>query len=45
MIDIDLMSCPLPKMDYDTIQLAHGAGGRLSSDLIEKIFLPGGEHR
>lgn len=40
MIDIDLMSCPLPKMDYDTVQLAHGAGGKLSSDLIEKIFLP-----
>jgi len=39
-IDIDLMSCPLPKMDYDTIQLAHGAGGKLSSDLIEKIFIP-----
>ena len=39
-IDIDIMSCPLPKMDFDTVQLAHGAGGKLSSDLIEKIFLP-----
>jgi len=38
--DIDSLSCPLPKMDFDTIQLAHGAGGKLSSDLIEKIFLP-----
>ena len=38
--DIDIMSCPLPKMDYDTIQFAHGAGGKLSSDLIEKIFIP-----
>ena len=38
--DIDSISCPLPKMDFDTIQLAHGAGGKLSSDLIEKIFLP-----
>jgi hydrogenase expression/formation protein HypE len=27
-------------MDYDTIQLAHGAGGKLSADLIEKIFIP-----
>lgn len=27
-------------MDHDTIQLAHGAGGRLSADLIDKIFLP-----
>ncbi len=38
--DINSMSCPLPKMDFDTIQLAHGAGGKLSSDLIEKLFLP-----
>jgi len=38
-IDINAMSCPLPKMDFETVQLAHGAGGKLSSDLIEKIFL------
>ncbi len=37
---IESFSCPLPKMDYDTIQLAHGAGGRLSAELIDKIFLP-----
>lgn len=34
------LSCPLPNMDHNTIQLAHGAGGKLSSDLIEKIFIP-----
>ncbi len=39
-IDIDSLACPLPKMDFDKIQLAHGAGGKLSSDLIEKMFLP-----
>ena len=39
-INLESLSCPLPKMDFDTIQLAHGAGGKLSSDLIEKIFLP-----
>ncbi len=38
--DFDNMSCPLPLMDHDTIQLAHGAGGRLSADLIEKLVLP-----
>jgi len=27
-------------MDYATIQLAHGSGGKLSAELIEKIFLP-----
>ncbi len=37
---INSFSCPLPKMDYNTIQLAHGAGGRLSAELIDKIFLP-----
>ncbi len=33
-------SCPLPKMDYKTIQMAHGSGGKLSNELIEKVFLP-----
>ncbi len=36
----DALSCPLPIMDHDTIQLAHGAGGKLSAMLIEKLFLP-----
>jgi hydrogenase expression/formation protein HypE len=30
----------MPLMDHDTVQLAHGAGGRLSADLIEKLILP-----
>ena len=36
----EALSCPLPIMDHDTIQLAHGAGGKLSAMLIEKLFLP-----
>lgn len=39
-IDPEDFSCPLPIMDHDTIQLAHGSGGKLSADLIEKLFLP-----
>ncbi len=39
-VDFKGMSCPLPLMDHDTIQLAHGAGGLLSADLIEKLILP-----
>ena len=39
-INTGSFSCPLPILDYDTIQLAHGAGGKLSADLIDKIFLP-----
>ena len=34
------LSCPIPILEHDTVQLAHGAGGRLSSELIEKMFLP-----
>lgn len=34
------LSCPLPLLDHETIQLAHGSGGRLSADLLEKLFLP-----
>ena len=33
-------SCPLPVMEYETIQLAHGSGGRLSSELVSRVFLP-----
>lgn len=33
-------SCPLPKTDYETIQLAHGAGGKLSAELIDQFILP-----
>ncbi len=40
MNDFQNMSCPLPILDHDTVQLAHGAGGRLSADLIEKLILP-----
>ena len=33
-------SCPIPKSDYTNIQLAHGSGGRLTHELISKMFLP-----
>jgi len=33
-------SCPLPFGKNDTIQLAHGGGGRLMQQLIENIFVP-----
>ncbi len=38
--DFKQFSCPLPKTDYTTIQMAHGAGGRLSADLIDKVIMP-----
>ncbi|MDX2473569.1 MAG: hydrogenase expression/formation protein HypE [Candidatus Krumholzibacteria bacterium] len=38
--NLDNLSCPLPLLDHDTVQLAHGAGGRLSADLMEKLIMP-----
>lgn len=33
------INCPLPITSHDTIQLSHGAGGKLSNDLISKLFV------
>ncbi|WP_130417225.1 hydrogenase expression/formation protein HypE [Edaphobacter modestus] len=32
--------CPLPIFDHKRIVLGHGSGGKLTADLIDKIFLP-----
>lgn len=32
-------SCPLPVVEQQTVQLAHGGGGRLMRDLIRDVFL------
>ncbi len=34
------MNCPLPLSDHPNILLAHGGGGKLMHQLIEKIFMP-----
>jgi hydrogenase expression/formation protein HypE len=34
------MDCPFGEKSYETIQLAHGGGGRLSKKLIEELFYP-----
>jgi hydrogenase expression/formation protein HypE len=33
-------SCPIPIFEHKHIVLGHGSGGKLTADLIEKIFLP-----
>jgi len=33
-------SCPIPIYEHKQIVLGHGSGGKLTSDLIDKIFLP-----
>jgi hydrogenase expression/formation protein HypE len=34
-------SCPLPLQPNERVVIGHGSGGRLSHDLIERVFLPG----
>ena len=34
------LNCPVPRVADDRIVLAHGGGGRLTHQLIEKMFLP-----
>ncbi len=33
-------ACPLPFADYPNVLMAHGGGGRLTANLIEKLFVP-----
>lgn len=39
-LDIEGWTCPLPLRTQDRIVLGHGGGGKLSSELIEHLFLP-----
>jgi hydrogenase expression/formation protein HypE len=39
-INFDRMSCPLPLNDYEHVLLGHGSGGKLTADLIQRVFLP-----
>jgi hydrogenase expression/formation protein HypE len=34
------MNCPIPISDYPKVLLAHGGGGKLTQQLIEKMFVP-----
>lgn len=40
-IDFEGYTCPVPIQPKDTVVLGHGSGGRLSHDLINRLFLPG----
>ena len=39
-LDLENWSCPLPLRDYPSIVMGHGGGGRLSSELVEHLFVP-----
>ena len=34
------ISCPVPRDDHTSVQMAHGGGGRMMKALIEGLFLP-----
>jgi hydrogenase expression/formation protein HypE len=34
------LACPIPITDYKNVLLAHGGGGRLTQQMIRKMFLP-----
>lgn len=34
------LSCPMPIAEYKSVLLAHGGGGRLTQQMIQKMFLP-----
>jgi hydrogenase expression/formation protein HypE len=39
-LDFEGYICPVPLSPKDTIVLGHGSGGRLSHDLLKRLFLP-----
>jgi hydrogenase expression/formation protein HypE len=39
---VDLFgACPLPASRYEHILLGHGSGGRLTAELVQRLFVPG----
>jgi hydrogenase expression/formation protein HypE len=38
--NLPAFTCPIPIFDHKHIVLGHGSGGKLTADLIERIFLP-----
>ena len=36
----DGLSCPVPISNYPKVLLAHGGGGKLTQQLIQKMFIP-----
>ncbi|MEO6802857.1 MAG: hydrogenase expression/formation protein HypE [Granulicella sp.] len=39
-ISVMFGSCPIPIFEHKHIVLGHGSGGKLTSELIDKVFLP-----
>lgn len=39
-VHMSRFSCPAPLVDHPHVILGHGGGGKLSAELIERVFLP-----
>jgi hydrogenase expression/formation protein HypE len=39
-IDFARLQCPLPLSSHEHVLLGHGSGGRLSAELIQRLFVP-----
>lgn len=39
-LDFEGYTCPVPLQPKDTVVIGHGSGGRLSHDLVNRLFLP-----
>jgi hydrogenase expression/formation protein HypE len=39
-VDFSRMSCPIAHSDREHVSLGHGSGGKLTADLIARLFLP-----
>jgi len=39
-LDLEAWTCPAPLRDSPTVLLGHGAGGRLSAELVAHLFVP-----
>ncbi len=39
-VNLPGVSCPLPITQHEQIVLGHGSGGKLSAQLLERVFLP-----
>ncbi len=44
-VTFDRLTCPLPIAEHERVLLGHGSGGKLSADLIQRIFLPAWDNR
>jgi len=40
-VTLSSSTCPIPQSRYDHILLGHGSGGRLTAELIQRVFVPG----